>query len=69
MLGYLELPVDPEVEVLIPDRVSAVLDCACLERVAGGRGQAQSHIAIRGCHCRKEEHVSYNEQEPSPAHH
>lgn len=49
---------DPEVEVLIPNRVSAVLDCACLERVAGGRGQVQSHIAVRGCDCRKEEHVS-----------
>lgn len=49
---------DPEVEVLIPDRVSAVLDCACLERVAGSRGQVQSHIAVRGGYCRKEEHVS-----------
>lgn len=67
-LGYLELPVDPELEVLIPDGVSAVLDCACLERVAGGRGQIQSHIAVRGCHCRKEGHVSYNDQEPFPGH-
>lgn len=49
---------DPEAEVLIPDWVSAVLDCACLERAAGGRGQVQSHIAVRGCHCRKEGHVS-----------
>lgn len=49
---------DPEVEVLIPNRVSAVLDCACLDRVAGGRGQVQSHIAVRGCDCRKEEQVS-----------
>lgn len=49
---------DPEVEALIPNRVSAVLDCACLESVAGGRGQVQSHIAVRGCYCRKEEHMS-----------
>lgn len=49
---------DPEVEVLIPNGVSAVLDCACLECVAGGRGQVQSHIAVRGCYCTKEEHMS-----------
>lgn len=49
---------DPEVEVLIPNRVSAVLDGACLEHVTGGRGQVQSHIAVRGCYCRKEEHGS-----------
>lgn len=49
---------DPEVEVLIPNRVSAVLDYACLECLAGGRGQVQSHIAVRGCYCRKKEHMS-----------
>lgn len=53
-LAHLELTVDAEVKALIPDGVAAVLDCACLEPVARGRGQPQCHIAVRGGHCRKE---------------
>lgn len=54
-LAHLELAVDSEVKALIPDGVSAVLDYACLQPVAGGRGQPESHIAVRGGHCRKDE--------------
>lgn len=51
--AHLELPVDAEAKALVPDGIPAVLHCACLQPVAGGRGQPQSHIAVRGGHCGK----------------
>lgn len=67
MPAHLELGVDSEMKALIPDGVSAVLDHARLELVAGGRGQPQSHVAVRGGHCGKEEGAPGAGQEPFPA--
>lgn len=64
---HLDLAMDSEVEALIPDGVSAVLDCARLQLVAGGRGQPQGHVAVRGGHCGEEARVAA-ESPSQPSH-
>jgi hypothetical protein len=66
--GHLELAVNSEVKALIPDRVSAVLDCACLQPVAGGCGQPQSHIAVRRGHCKEDKYPVMAQSPSQPSH-
>lgn len=65
---HLELAVNSEAEALIPDGVSAVLNCARLQPVATSCGQPESHVAVRGGHCGEEEGALVKDsQGPFPA--